>query len=141
MCRAALLTFLALTTLTPALGCRSDSHAQPATLPLGASAQPAGSPWNHTLLVVFADMERDTRLADQRQVLGPGISELQRRDVRIIEVVGPDPLRDALEVPPDGFHVVIVDRANVVQLRESDVVPLAVVLAHVANLSPVRSDR
>lgn len=98
----------------------------PATAPLrdlarldhATPADVKSQQWRHRLLVVFADEENDPRLATQRRLLGPVIAELRERDVLLIEVVGDDPLREALGVPRTGFHALLVGKDGGVKLRE-----------------------
>lgn len=79
------------------------------------------------MLVVFADEEKDTKLDEQRRALGPGVKALEARGIRLVEVVGEDPLRDALGVlnPPAGFQVVLVEKSGVIRLKTPEVVDLA----------------
>lgn len=84
--------------------------------------------WQHHMLIIFATEERDPRLDEQRRALGPGMSGLQERDIRVVEVVGTDPLRDSLIVPLEGFHVLLVGRDGRVRMRQEGVVPVKEIL-------------
>lgn len=108
-------------------GTRSDAPATVAPATTGPTTTRAVQDnilWEHRLLAVFADEERDDRLDEQRRALGPGVQALRDRDVRVVEIVGADPLREALEVPRGGFHVVLVGKDRGVKLRSTTVVSL-----------------
>lgn len=93
--------------------------------------------WAHRMLIIFAEEERDPRLEEQRRALGPGTKGLEERDIRVIEIVGTDPLRDSLILPLDGFHVVLIGRDGLVKLREEQVVPVKRILELVDSM-PMR---
>jgi hypothetical protein len=78
------------------------------------------------MLVVFADEEKEPKLDEQRRALGPGVKALQDRGIRLIEVVGEDPLRDALGIPnpPAGFLVLLVEKNGLTRLKTPEVVDI-----------------
>lgn len=95
--------------------------AEPTTLPTTRSA---GVAFPYRMLAIFAESENDLRLDQQRRLLGPVMPILERQGIRLVEVVGSDPLRDLMHVPEEDFHVVLIERNATSSFRaDSPVTP------------------
>lgn len=121
-------------------GCAPAMNPPPATtLPTTSPAEVKSRAWQNRILAVFADEESDPRLEEQRKLLGPGVAEFRKRDLLFVEVVGDDPLRDALGVPRSGFHVRLVGKDGTTKLQDTEPVPLRRLLDVIDGM-PMRLD-